>query len=360
MKKNDDDSLLPEDISKNSLIFYILYTIGVTTIMVALYISTVKHEIFHDFVHHHASVHVYYIMLIGFLSFFIFSIRYAFILKKTTYRLNASLVALQNLQTKEKAQERLSALGELSGGLAHEINNALVPILGLSEVLQRRLASSQNTDVIAYTDVIRDSALHARNIVQNILAFARGQENNIIALAHETITEAIKKAQEMIPDTVFLNVENQIENEDIKILSNETGVSQVIVNIIKNACDAMENQGNITISIIKKMISSEEAIENNLNHCDHVLVHITDTGQGMSHATLEKIFNPFFTTKPNDGGTGLGLSVSYGVMQSLGGTIAVESVIGKGSTFTLYFPVLTSDVYYNNLRARDAHAVIGS
>lgn len=240
--------------------------------------------------------------------------------------------------------EKLAALGELSGGLAHEINNALVPAIGMSDILKRKL--KDQPDMIKLIDVIYESSIHARKIVQNVLAFARGQDaQNEISNASDIFTEAIELNREIIAPNIELKIWGLADISDAFIYANRTATIQVMANLLKNASEAMADGGTIGVDFKIEHINSERSIEFNLTECDYLVVDVTDSGSGMSETTLKQIFDPFFTTKDIDEGTGLGLSTVYGIMQNLGGAIVANSTQGEGSTFSLYFPLTDPAIF---------------
>ncbi len=258
---------------------------------------------------------------------------------------NAQLKLANHTLRQQQNKEKLAALGELSGGLAHEINNALVPSIGMSEILHKRLKDS-HPDLAEFVTIIHESSMHARKIVQNVLAFARGQDaQNEIAQVGEIFTQAIDMNKSIVNDQINLNVGemNGIENQHIYV--NKTAIAQVMANLLKNASEAMPEGGNIAVSFETRTIDTDFAIDNNLVECDYLVVAIEDDGPGMQEHVLSQIFNPFFTTKEVGEGTGLGLSTVYGIMQNLGGAITVDSQIGKGSTFRLFFPLTDPTIF---------------
>lgn len=258
---------------------------------------------------------------------------------------NSQLKLANHTLRQQQNREKLAALGELSGGLAHEINNALVPSIGMSEILHKRLKNT-HPDLVEFVDIIHESSMHARKIVQNVLAFARGQDaQNEISQIGELFTHAIDINRPIVSENISLHVGDisKIENQHIYV--NKTAITQVIANLMKNAAEAMPDGGNISISFETRAIDTDFAIDNNLVECDHLVVEINDDGPGMHEHVLKQIFNPFFTTKEVGEGTGLGLSTVYGIMQNLGGAVTVDSQVGKGSTFCLFFPLTNPKIF---------------
>ncbi|MFH2012147.1 MAG: ATP-binding protein [Pseudomonadota bacterium] len=258
---------------------------------------------------------------------------------------NQAAVAIENAQLyenlkKSEAQvrrsDRLASLGTLTAGLAHEIRNPLVAIKTFFQLLPDRLDDIEFRDhflLITSGEVDRICSL-----VNELLEFARPsepnyQENNINDIAEK----------------IILLIDNQAKEKNIKIIKNydlkiplimidKEQVKQVLLNILLNAIDATPDKGTVTIGT---------GLITKANSKDYVQIIISDTGKGMSEGDIERIFTPFFTTK--DKGSGLGLSISYKIVEEHMGSIDVESEIGKGSRFYVYLPVTP---YRNNRTAR--------
>jgi signal transduction histidine kinase len=238
----------------------------------------------------------------------------------------------RELERQLRHSQKLEALGTLAGGMAHDLNNALMPILALSQIVLEDIPprSRAREDV----ETIRRSGERARDLVQQILAFARKQElaKGRIDLAVVT-HDALRMLRATLPATVEL-VE-QIE-EVPPLLGNAGQLQQVIVNLVSNAAQAIgERNGRITISLSTSPASIEGS-----SVASAIRLAVTDTGNGIDEAALDRIFEPFFTTKPVGEGTGLGLSVVHGIVAGHGGRIDVRSRRGSGSEFIVLLPVL--------------------
>ncbi|MBN1575992.1 MAG: PAS domain S-box protein [Chitinispirillaceae bacterium] len=231
-----------------------------------------------------------------------------------TKRLNEQLIKSQ----------RMDLLGQLAGGMAHDFGNMLTSINGFS-----RLIAGKSTDekIKSYAESIERSGLRAHDLVKSLLAFSRGDSRqsvifDIIGIARE-VKEMMYGA---VPKTITLAAD--FPAEPYFILGDPGKIHQSIVNLCINARDAVgSRQGTVTLRVKK-------AGENN----DLIHVQVEDTGCGIPLDIIEKIFDPFFSTKKKKEGTGLGLSVVYGIMKSHKGEIYVESHPGEGTIFTLEFP----------------------
>lgn len=248
-----------------------------------------------------------------------------------------------------KKQQNLVAVGEMAGGMAHEINNALQPILGLSEALSKKFSSDPEAhEQYELSKVVYEYALYAKNIVSDMLSFTR-QESSVLTpvKACEILDQNLKLLQDSLPDRVRLVSENiqdgsSEERLDATIHINPTGFFQIMANLIKNACHAMDDNGTITVGYCERSVSDDNAL--NLPSGSYFEIQVRDTGCGMDDKTKAKIFEPFFSTKKVGEGTGLGLSVVYGILQRWGGHIDVASAPGKGSVFTLLIPIQDQSV----------------
>lgn len=243
-----------------------------------------------------------------------------------------------------KKQQNLVSLGEMAGGMAHEINNALQPILGLSESLTKKFSSDMKArEEYELSKVVYEYALFAKNIVHDMLSFTQQEGDSLTPVkAYALIDQNYKLLQGMLPVGVRLvceeNNEKSCEKKDeAVILINPTGFFQIMTNLIKNACHAMDNQGTITLGYRERSVSDDNPY--NLTSGQYFEILVRDTGCGMDEKTKAKIFEPFFSTKKVGEGTGLGLSVVFGILQRWGGHIDVVSVPGQGSIFALLIPL---------------------
>lgn len=224
---------------------------------------------------------------------------------------------------------KMSAIGELASGVAHEINNPLACIAGYAEELREKLdrvkplINKEKEEFIDYLDIIIEQVYRCKEITKNLLNFAR---NDPLRLVRTNIFEVINKAIALIEfKKKGKNIQIITEgDENLEVFTDPCQLQQVLLNILKNAIEAISSDGVIRITTYM----------NNRN----IEIKISDNGRGIPSEYLGKIFDPFFTTKPPSKGTGLGLAISYTIMQRLNGRIEVESQEGKGSTFTLILP----------------------
>ena len=234
----------------------------------------------------------------------------------------------KKLMENQMAQaDKLASIGQLSAGVAHEMNNPLGIILGYTQLLLR----DEDSETEKYKDLktIEKHVKSCKSIVEDLLSFSRSSkpEREVINI-HDTIDDVLNF---VVQHSDLDKVEN-IRDYDITIppiLINERKIKQVFMNLIMNAKHAVDKAG--TIKVATKLNRSK----------NRAYIKVIDTGYGIEKKNLSRIFDPFFTTKPTGEGTGLGLSVSYGIIKNHDGEILVESRRGKGSTFTVVLPVNT-------------------
>ncbi len=251
------------------------------------------------------------------------------------------------LRTRELAQmdealrhaQKMEAIGTLAGGIAHDFNNVLNVILGYSELLEHDLPDGSNNKNFA--EAIRSAALRAADLIRQILTFSKQQEHEQLPTKlHHTLKEVIKFLGGSLPATIELN--QKISLDCPYVLADPTQIHQITMNLCANAYHAMrETGGTLEIVLDKINIDTEESLWHpDLTEGEYVRIAIKDSGHGMDKETIQRIFEPYFTTKPIDEGTGLGLATVHGIVNSHRGAIEVVSELNKGSTFTVYLPVL--------------------
>jgi two-component system, cell cycle sensor histidine kinase and response regulator CckA len=240
--------------------------------------------------------------------------------------------------------QRLESLGTLASGISHDFNNILTPILAAAQLLSLR-QSQLDEQSQPLPKLIEDSARRGAELVKQILAFARGIEGKRLPLqVRHLLAEVMQVIRQTFPKTIEL--ESNVPNTDLwTVFADGTQLHQVFMNLCVNARDAMPEGG--TLSLTAENIWLDEAYAR-MNLDAHpgfyVVITVADTGIGISADLLERIFDPFFTTKAVGKGTGLGLSTVLGIVRNHGGFIKVDSEIGQGSQFKVYFPAIEASV----------------
>jgi PAS domain S-box-containing protein len=227
--------------------------------------------------------------------------------------------------------QKLDALGTLAGGIAHDLNNTLMPILALSQLLMQQMP--EGTDEREDLKTVVQASRHGRDLVQRILAFSRHQE---VVKSEVNLAATTRQALQMLRPTVPATILISEEIEEVPfIFADASQLQQVVVNLITNAQQAIgDDLGTITIGV-----SPASRRSHRLSGGDFVRLRVADTGCGMDAETKDRVFEPFFTTKEVGEGTGLGLSVVHGIIADHGGQIEVSSGVGKGTEFIIFLPV---------------------
>lgn len=233
--------------------------------------------------------------------------------------------------------QKMQAVGQLAGGIAHDFNNVLTAIIGFSDLL---LANHRPADP-SFQDImnIKQNANRAASLVRQLLAFSRRQtlRPQVLHLP-DVLYDLNMLLDRLVGDKIKLDVKHGRDLWPIK--ADVSQLEQVIVNLVVNARDAMEGEGSLKIrtSNISEIECKENYIFHELVPAEYVIVEVRDEGTGMSKEVLDKIFEPFFSTKEVGKGTGLGLSTVYGIVKQTGGFIYPDSELGKGTTFTVFLP----------------------
>ncbi|WDP89917.1 MAG: transporter substrate-binding domain-containing protein [Desulfobacter sp.] len=232
---------------------------------------------------------------------------------------------------------KMESIGTLAGGIAHDFNNILFPILGHTQMLMTDIP--QDSSLRPGVDSIYTSALRAKALVEQILTFSRQEKSEIKQMNIQPILkESLYLLRSTIPATI--NIRREIEPDCRPIKADPTQIHQIIMNLAANASHAMEeNGGTMTVVLKEELLSEVTLLGPHLQPGPYACLAIKDTGRGMDNVTAGKIFDPFFTTKEKTRGTGMGLAVVHGIVNKLGGSIRVESRLGRGSAFYIYFPV---------------------
>jgi two-component system, cell cycle sensor histidine kinase and response regulator CckA len=241
----------------------------------------------------------------------------------------------KKLQSQILQAQKNQSIGTLAGGIAHDFNNILAIVLAYSSALDR---SADNTEKVReYSRTISQAVNRGATLVRQILTFARQTDIKLEPLnLPDLIHELISMLKQTFPKVISLI---DIIDDDVAFINvDRTQVHQTLLNLCINARDAMPNGGSITIKAAKHSKDRVQERFPNAEQDFYICISVTDTGEGMDYATRQRIFDPFFTTKEQGKGTGLGLAVVYGVIQSHKGFIDVESTVGRGTTFRLYFP----------------------
>ena len=224
---------------------------------------------------------------------------------------------LENSQTLMLQSAKMSAVGQLAGGVAHEINNPMGVILGFAQIMAKTI-KEQDPYFLPVTSIERE-AHRCKKLVADLLTFSRTGKTTMEKTNINAVIEGALTLSETLARIKNVDIIRSLENNLPEISANSNQLQQVIINLCNNAIDAMPEGGEIRISAKKSGA--------------YVEIEVTDTGKGIPDKIKQHIFEPFFTTKEVGKGTGLGLSLVYEIVQKHNGTIEVESEPGKGTTF---------------------------
>jgi two-component system cell cycle sensor histidine kinase/response regulator CckA len=239
--------------------------------------------------------------------------------------------------------QKLESIGRLAGGVAHDFNNMLFAIRGYAELLGQDLASMDPVrldprGLMLSVSAISEAAERATALTAQLLAFSRQQ---MVTAKVLDLNEAVTKIEPMLNQLIGENTRLILKLDPAagRICADASQIDQIIVNLVVNARDAMPNGGMVTIETGTTSFDEPSAVSLfDVRPGPFVLLSVTDTGVGIDRATREHMFEPFFTTKDVGKGTGLGLATTYGIVRQAGGDIRVQSELGRGTVFKLYFP----------------------
>ena len=256
---------------------------------------------------------------------------------KSILVINTDVTEKKWIESQFLRAQRMESIGTLAGGIAHDLNNVLSPILMAIDMLRLKATDESSNRLL---DVLRTNAERGGNMVRQVLSFARGVEGERVALQPKhLIKEIVKILRETLPKSIEISC--NVPNDLWIISADATQLHQVLMNLCVNARDAMPEGGSISIKAENVFVDENYArmhIEAKAGR--FIMITVSDTGPGMSPEIQSRIFEPFFTTKEMTKGTGLGLSTALTIVKSHGGFINVYSELHKGSQFTLYLPAL--------------------
>jgi PAS domain S-box-containing protein len=241
----------------------------------------------------------------------------------------------KQLEAKYLRAQRLESIGRLAGGIAHDLNNVLSPVLLAVQLLRERLADPESQEIL---NLLENSARRGSGMIRQVLTFARGIKGERVAVHfRELVQELMKMGRETFPRSVQLKA--NVDSNLWPVIGDATQLHQVLMNLCVNACDAMPEGGVLELRAVNFSVDEKLARRHpGARPGPYVLLSVKDTGVGISSEMLDKIFEPFFTTKGFGKGTGLGLATALGIVQAHGGFMEVQTELNKGSTFQLYLP----------------------
>jgi len=260
---------------------------------------------------------------------------------KSILIINSDITENKKLESQLLRAQRMESIGTLAGGIAHDLNNVLTPMMLSLQLLKERFKDEQSQKLLT---ILEKNSQRGADLIKQVLSFARGVEGerNILQAKH-IITEIGKVAEETFPKNI--EIRTNIKKDLFTISGDATQLHQVMMNLCVNARDAMPDGGILSITASNFFI--DENYERKYAEAkvgSYIIISVSDTGTGILPRVLDRIFEPFFTTKEFGKGTGLGLSIAFAIVKSHGGFIDVYSEVGKGTKFSVYLPAIKTEV----------------
>jgi PAS domain S-box-containing protein len=262
------------------------------------------------------------------------------------------ITSKKQLEAQFLRAQRMESIGQLASGIAHDLNNILAPILISTALLRQKVQDKEGLDLL---NSLEASAKRGADVVKQVLWFGRGLEGQ-----REPVNpkQLLKEVVRIISETFSksIQVETDVAADVHSIIGDQTQLHQVLLNLSVNARDAMPDGGKLKLTARNSTVDTQFASSNtDAKPGLYVLFEVTDTGHGIPAEIRDRIFEPFFTTKELGKGTGLGLSTTLSIVKSHGGFIALESEVGKGSTFQVYLPVGQPQSHSDNVSEKKAY-----
>jgi PAS domain S-box-containing protein len=255
-----------------------------------------------------------------------------------------SIINLRDISNQKKMEaqlqqsQKMEAIGTLAGGIAHDFNNILAGIFGYTQLLQMKM--KKDSDHFRYLDSILKAGNRAKDLVEQILTVSRRSVNELNPMEIQLVVkEALKLLESTVPSTITIH--QKIQNDCGMVMADYTQIHQIIMNLCTNAYHAMEESGgDLTVNLKEVELADENLKGQSTNSAKYIELTVSDTGTGIDPSIKDRIFDPYFTTKEEGKGTGLGLAVIHGIVKSNGGHIRVDSVPGHGTNLRVYLPVM--------------------
>lgn len=259
--------------------------------------------------------------------------------KSPTGELNGIILIVHNVTEKYALErqlrhtQKMEAVGTLAGGVAHDFNNVLTPIIGYSEIIRLKLQSESFGDnaVFEYLNEILRASKRAKSLVEQVLTFSRSMEKKaVLQYMHPIIKEVLKLMRVTLPSTIV--IKEEIDEGCGRVMIDPVQMHQVLINLCTNASHSIGQKHG---ELIVRLRMADQRFEEG----QWLELSVVDNGSGIEPEYMERIFEPYFSTKEKASGTGMGLAMVHGIVKGQGGQITVESEVGKGTTFRIFLPV---------------------
>jgi PAS domain S-box-containing protein len=249
--------------------------------------------------------------------------------------------------------QKMKSIGTLAGGIAHDFNNILQPMLGYCEFLKEELPAGSAQ--YGYVEGIFKASLRARELVRQILTFSRQSDQRKLPIkVQKVLKEAVRLARSTIPSNI--EIHQDVLEDPVYIEADSTQLHQIVMNLIINAYHAVaKSGGRISVLLTRGQMDKTELEGLSLKPGNYARLSVSDTGVGIDPAIMDKIFEPYFTTRSRSEGTGLGLAVVYGIVKAHGGDIRVRSEVGKGADIQIYLPLTDKPTEIAEPEAEETH-----
>jgi PAS domain S-box-containing protein len=260
---------------------------------------------------------------------------------KSILIINTDITGKKKLEAHLLRAQRMESIGTLAGGIAHDLNNMLTPIMMSLQMLKEKYKDEQSQKLLT---ILEKNSQRGADLIKQVLSFSRGVEGerNPLQVKHP-ISEIEKIAKETFPRNI--EIQTNISRDLFTVSGDATQLHQVIMNLCVNARDAMPDGGILNITASNFFIDENYArMRTEAKVGSYVAIAVSDTGIGIPSKIVDRIFEPFFTTKEFGKGTGLGLSTALAIVKSHGGFINVNSEVGKGTTFRVYLPAIKTEL----------------
>jgi len=273
---------------------------------------------------------------------------------KSILVINTDITEKKNIESHLLRAQRMESIGTLAGGVAHDLNNMLTPMMLSLRMLKEKFKDEQSQKLLT---ILEKNSERGANLIKQVLSFSRGVEGERNPLeAKHIITEVKMIAKETFPRNI--EIRTNVQKDLFTIIGDFTQLHQVIMNLCVNSRDAMPDGGILSISAENFLIDENYArIHSEAKVGQYIVISVSDTGIGISPKIIDRIFEPFFTTKEFGKGTGLGLSTALAIVKSHGGFINVYSEVGKGTKFNVYLPAIKTEM--QNVEEQKLELLVG-